>query len=399
MTDSKQLVDEQNRLWEQAKDANEKHLAENQAFKSDFNSKWEKMNNRLDELDEGLKKATAVANRPQLSDSEGSSPEAEYKSLFMEYLQKGRSDFSPEKKSRMRELAPQCFKADILSLTVGSGGYAVPENLFPEIQRNLLEVSPLRQFSRVVTISGNALKVNSATTASAVWEAEGDFPAAGDKYNPTFSQATITPQVLNAYVKVSREALVDIPNIEGFVMGALGDAVATAEGLAFATGDGTATYGSITGINATTGLNNKTAASATAVTIDELLDLQLAQTKQQYQARSVWTFNRSTLQALRQLKDANNQYIWMAGMTAIEGASATLLGNPYFISNDLDGLATGKKPIFFGDFGQACMVVDRQGLTMDRLVEKDYPYIDMILSKRTSFAVIKKEALGHITMA
>ena len=32
MTDIKQLVDEQNRLWEQAKDANEKHLAEKPSF-------------------------------------------------------------------------------------------------------------------------------------------------------------------------------------------------------------------------------------------------------------------------------------------------------------------------------------------------------------------------------
>tara|TARA_R100000008_G_C3586761_1_gene173069 strand:- start:1922 stop:3121 length:1200 start_codon:yes stop_codon:yes gene_type:complete len=399
MTDIKQLVDEQGRLWEEAKAVNEKHIKENQAFKSDFTSKWERMNNRLDELDEGLKKAVAISKRPQLSEEDANNPVIEYKNLFIEYLQKGRANFAPEKKARMGELAPQCFKADILSLTNAAGGYAVPENLFPEIQRNLLEVSPLRQFARVVNISGNALKVNTATTASAVWEAEGDFPAAGDKYNPTFSQATITPQVLNGWVKVSREAIVDIPNIESFVMGALGDAVAQAEGEAFIKGDGSASYGSITGINQESGLNNKTAASATAVTIDELLDLQLAQTKQQYQGRSVWTFNRSTLQALRQLKDANNQYIWMAGMQAIEGASATLLGNPYFISNDLDNLATGKKPIFFGDFGQACLVVDRLGLTMDRLIEKDYPYIDMILSKRVSFAVIKKEALGHITMA
>lgn len=392
MTDTKQMIEEQNRLWKQAQDANEKHLAEDKKFKADFDEKWGKMNARLDDLDERYKKAVRPQAGPEASKDDA---RQEYKGLFLEYLQKGRSDFEPEKKARIANLAPQCFKADILSLTNAAGGFAVPEDLFPEIQKNLLEISPLRAVCRNVVISGNALKVNTATTASAGWDAEGTFPAT--EYNPTFSQATITPNALNAFVQVSREALVDIPNIEGFVMGALGEAIANKEGNSFAVGDGSASHGSITGLTNASSLNNVTAASATAVTIDELMDLAYGQTKQQYQARGMWAFNRSTLNELRQLKDSNNQYLWQPTVDA--SAPANLLGWSYFIAQDLPTMATGTKSIFFGDFAQGCMVVDRVGMTMDRLIEKDFPFVDIILSKRTSFAVTKAEALGHITQA
>jgi len=394
MTDNtKQLIDEQNRLWKQAQDANERHLEADKKFKSDFTEKWDKMNGKLDELDDKYKKAVRLQASPSVSKDD---VKQEYKGLFLEYLQKGRSDFEPEKKARIANLAPQCFKADVLSLTNAAGGYAVPENLYPEIQRNLLEVSPLRAVCRNVVISGNALKVNTATTAAAAWDAEGTFPTS--EYDPTFSSpTTITPYALNAFVQVSREALVDIPNIEGFVMSALGDAIAQKEGNAFAVGDGSSSYGSITGLTSASGLNNKGAAATGAVTIDELMDLAYGQTKQQYQSRGMWTFNRATLNELRQLKDSNNQYLWQPAVDA--SAPANLLGWSYFISQDLPSMATAKKPILFGDFAQGCLVVDRVGMTMDRLVEKDYPFIDIILSKRTSFAVIKAEAVGHITMA
>ena len=394
MTDNtKQIIDEQNRLWKKTQDANEKHLEEDKRFKSDFNEKWDKMNAKLDELDDKYKKAVRLQASPSVSKDD---VKQEYKGLFLEYLQKGRSDFEPEKKARIANLAPQCFKADVLSLTNAAGGYAVPETLYPEIQRNLLEVSPLRAVCRNVVISGNALKVNAASTAAAAWDAEGTFPTS--EYDPTFSApTTITPYALNAFVQVSREALADIPNIEGFVMSALGDAIAQKEGNAFAVGTGSSSFGSITGLTSASGLNNKAAAATGAVTIDELMDLAYGQTKQQYQSRGMWTFNRATLNELRQLKDSNNQYLWQPAVDA--SAPANLLGWSYFISQDLPSMATTTKSILFGDFAQGCLIVDRVGMTMDRLVEKDYPFIDIILSKRTSFAVIKAEALGHITMA
>lgn len=77
---------------------------------------------------------------------------------------------------------------------------------------------------------------------------------------------------------------------------------------AFFTGDG---KGKPLGVLAATGgaETGVTAASATAVTADELMDLYYS-LKSPYRKKSVWVLNDSTIKAIRKLKDNNGQYLW-----------------------------------------------------------------------------------------
>tara|TARA_R100000664_G_C2759128_1_gene148592 strand:+ start:2154 stop:3344 length:1191 start_codon:yes stop_codon:yes gene_type:complete len=396
MTDIKNLIEEQNRLWEEAKDVNEKNLAENRRFKSDFDEKWEKINNRLNDIDETVQNVKA-AQRPSSGavSSEIEEKSAEYEGLFYKYLQLGTR--TPETHlEKMRSLQTQIHtKANILSLTDASGGYAVPKNIAEMIMKTVAEKSPIRQFSTVLTLSqGNSISIPRATVAAATWDNESTFPSS--PWSPTVDQVTITPSNLNACVKVSRDALMDIPNINQIAVNALADAVAVKEGNAFAAGDGSASYGSITGLTSAAGLNN-VAAGATSVTYDQLMTLAFGQTKPEYHPNARWCFNKSTLNDIRQLKTANNDYIWQP---IVDGMGFGKLAEfPYFIAADLPDIATGKKSIFFGDFSKGFYVVDREGLVVDRLLEKDYPLVDIVLRKRVAGGVVVPEALGHITHA
>lgn len=394
MTDIKSLVEEQNRLWEEAKAVNEKHIAENRSFKSDFDEKWEKMNSRLNDIDETVQNVRAN-QRPNAAVAEADSKTAEYEGLFYKYLQLG-SRTPEDHLVKMRSLQKQVFtKANILSETDASGGYAVPKNIAEMIMKTIAERSPIRDFSTVLTLSqGNSLQIPRATVASATWDDESTFPSS--PWSPTVDQVTITPYNLNACVKVSRNALIDIPNINAIAVNALADAVAVKEGQAFCIGDGSATYGKMTGLTNASGLNNA-AAGATSVTYDQLMTLAFGQTKPVYHANARWCFNKSTLNDIRQLKTANNDYIWQP---IVDGMGFGKLAEfPYFIASDLPDIASGKKSIFFGDFAKGFYVVDREGLVVDRLLEKDYPLVDIILRKRVAGGVVVPEALGHITHA
>ena len=396
MTDIKTLIDEQNRLWENAKEVNDTNLKEGRKFKADFNEKWDKINARLNEIDETVQNVKAGQRPTAVASDESDSKSVEYEGLFYKYLQLGQR--TPEKHlEKMRDLQGQIHtKANILSLTDASGGYAVPKNIAEMIMKTVAEKSPIRQFSTVLSLSqGNSLQIPRATVASATWDNESTFPSS--PWSPTVDQVTITPYNLNACVKVSRDALMDIPNINAIAVNALSEGVAVKEGQAFAVGDGTTTYGNITGLTNASGLNNKTAAGTGAVTIDELIDLAFGQTKPEYHPNSRWAMNKATLNEIRQLKNSDNAYLWQPIVDAM--GFGKLLEFPYFIAADLPAMATGTKSIFFGDFAKGFYVVDREGLVVDRLLEKDYPLVDIVLRKRVAGGVVVPEALGHITQA
>lgn len=86
-----------------------------------------------------------------------------------------------------------------------------------------------------------------------------------------------------------------------------------------------------TGSNAAQGATNTTtvltAASSTAITADELIDLQ-AKIKQAYQVNACWIMNPGTFTAIKKLKDGNNRYLLQDDVTG--EFPFRLLGKPVF---------------------------------------------------------------------
>ena len=108
-----------------------------------------------------------------------------------------------------------------------------------------------------------------------------------------------------------------------------------------------------------------TAASATAVTADELMDL-FYSLKSPYRKNAVWILNDSTIKAIRKLKDSNGQYLWQPSLVA--GTPDTILGRPVKTSTYMPAIAAGAKTIAFGDFSYY-WIADRQGRSFKRLNE------------------------------
>ena len=91
--------------------------------------------------------------------------------------------------------------------------------------------------------------------------------------------------------------------------------------------------------------------------------------------------NPSTIQALRKLKDGNQNYIWVDNIA--NGMVGTLLGRPVYESRFMPEFTTaGKKAILFGDFKKAYTIFDLHGLRIVRDVVTDKTSVQFYTSKR-----------------
>lgn len=125
-----------------------------------------------------------------------------------------------------------------------------------------------------------------------------------------------------------------------------------------------------TGSNAAQGATNTTtvltAASSTAITADELIDLQ-AKIKQAYQANACWIMNPTTFTAVKKLKDGNNRYLLQDDVTG--EFPFRLLGRPIFLSDNMPAIAAGAKAVLYGDCS-GLSVNFRENISIQVLQEK-----------------------------
>lgn len=247
--------------------------------------------------------------------------------------------------------------------TDGEGGYLVPDEFEATLVQALEEENIFRQLAKVITTSSGDRKIPVvATKGTASWvDEEGQIPESDD----SFGQVAIGAYKLGTMIKVSEELLNDsVFNLEQYIAREFARRIGSKEEEAFFIGDGT---GKPTGIfNATGGANvGLTAASSTAITVDEVLDLFYA-LKSPYRKNATFLMNDATIKAIRKLKDNNGQYLWQPSITA--GTPDTILNRPIKTSAYVPTLATGAKAIAFGDFSYY-WVADRQGRAFKRLNE------------------------------
>lgn len=97
-----------------------------------------------------------------------------------------------------------------------------------------------------------------------------------------------------------------------------------------------------------------TAASATAITYSDLVDL-LAKVKAPHSSQGVasWVMNSATRAALMKVLDQNGRPIFIE--SAREGEPDRILGRPVVIDDAMDDIGAGKVPILFGDLKKYVM--------------------------------------------
>ena len=247
--------------------------------------------------------------------------------------------------------------------TDSEGGYLVPDEYERTLVEALEEENVFRQLAKVIRTSSGDRKIPVvATKGTASWiDEEGAYTESDD----SFGQVSIGAYKVGTMIKVSEELLNDsVFDLESYIAKEFARRIGAKEEEAFFTGDGS---GKPLGILAATGgaETGVTAASSTAVTADELMDL-FYSLKSPYRKKAVWVLNDSTIKAVCKLKDSTGQYLWQPSLVA--GTPDTLLGRPVKTSAYMPVIAAGAKTIAFGDFSYY-WIADRQGRSFKRLNE------------------------------
>jgi len=295
-----------------------------------------------------------LTGRPATSKPEGKIGKAsdEYRSAFWSAM-----------RSRAGEGLDPTIKNALQIGTDTEGGYLVPDEFERTLVEALQEENLFRRLAKVITTASGDRKIPIvASKGTASWiDEEGAIPESDD----SFGQVSIGAYKLGTMIKVSEELLNDsVFQLEPYISKEFARRIGNKEEAAFFTGDGS---GKPTGVLAATGGAELgvTTAGATAITLDEVLDL-FYSLKAPYRNKSVFVMNDATVKAIRKLKDGQGQYLWQPSIQA--SAPDTILNRPLHTSSYVPVIEAGAKTIAFGDFSYY-WVADRQGRIFRRLNE------------------------------
>jgi HK97 family phage major capsid protein len=241
------------------------------------------------------------------------------------------------------------------SITGAAGGFTVPTDVAIWIDKAMKMHGPM--YSEDITFgintsSGNPITVPTVddTTKVAGLHTSGGAVTDDGSEDVVFGSATLSAYVYDSeWLKIAFELLADSAfNIEEVVGGLIGERLGRQANAVLTTGTGSSQpHGVVVGSSL-----GKTAASATAITSDEIIDL-LHSVDPAYRSspKARFMFNDTVLGVIRKLKGSDNNYLWQMG-DITKGAPGTLLGHPYSINQNMASNTTGQKTILFGDFGK-----------------------------------------------
>lgn len=366
------LHDKRGRLVTEARSALEEIKSNaDESRAAELEARHDKIMAEFDKLDATIKREEKVAEaerraedvrakqRPIPSDGEARGQDKadtpEYRMVFAKVVCGMQDELTSEERSVLRQGATKFEARAQTAGTTTAGGFTVPTELAGFIDRAMKLWGPMYDeaiCTTITTASGNPLKIPTTddTSVTAVAHTEATALTDDASKDVTFGQKSLDAFAFDtAFVRWSWELNSDsLFAMEQLLGDLLGERLARIANAQLTTGTGSsAPNGIVTASSA-----GKTAASATAITADEIIDLLHSVDPAYRQSpKARFMFNDSTLATIRKLKDGQGNYLWQMGdVTA--GQPGTLLGYRFSINPSMDSIATAKKVVLFGDFGK-----------------------------------------------
>ncbi len=357
-----------------------------QEYKTTNDQRFQKLDHAVDEKSAQQEQYEIAKNRPQMTSYEGemTMETTEYKTAFTSYVRRG------------EEAAIQSLeKKGLSTLTDNDGGYMIPQTLIAKLEKDLSDVSVVRRLSNVMQVSSSSVDLLlNKKGAAAGWTGEQDDRDATD--SPQVQKLVIPVHEMYAKPRATQKLLDDASiNVEQWLSDSVAHRLAEIENKAFLYGDGDKKPKGILSYETATEASWEHFAHVTydaANFIDNLVDM-FAGIKGEYLSEAAWLMSRSTLAAVRKLKDQDGRHIWQPSLDA--AAPSTLLGYKVEICDELPALDSEEAgaSIIFGNFNRAYQVVDRQGATILRDPYSAKPYVEFYTTKRVGGDVVNFDAL------
>lgn len=421
-SETKKAITEVMTAFEEFKSANDARLKELEAKgAADPISvdKLDKINKHLDKFEdlnkrvataEGVKKAlddlqeqfdemeTALARR-----STADTPEAKAAELkqrvndwgrgVVDAYAKGEANLTDDQRKALQDVRDE-YKA----LSVGqdtTGGYLAPVDYVREIIKSVTEMSPARSLARVRTTGMKSISQPKRTGQfSAVRVAEQGPRSETDGLR--WGNVEIPAPEAYALIDISEQNLEDsFWDLEAELREEASEQFAVLEGAEFVSGSG---VGEAQGILIHDDVAVTNSGEAAAITADGLLSLKYG-IKTAYARNASFALNRSTMGAVRRLKDGNGQYLWMPGIAM--GRPNTIDGDPYVECPDMPNVQAGAFPVAYGDFRKAYTMADRVQMTLlrDPYTQATSGNVRFLFRRRFGGQVVLAEAIRKLKIA
>ncbi|MFA9398832.1 MAG: phage major capsid protein [Clostridiaceae bacterium] len=364
MSKIQELREKRAEVWEKAKKFLDEHRKENGLISPEDNATYEKMEEEVVNLGKEVERL----ERQEAMDRELSAAVSKPLSTRPEKAQeqkKGRAsdDYKIAFWGAMRNKVNHSVQNALQIGEDTEGGFLVPDEYEKTLIQALENANVMRTLCHLITTSSGDKKIPVvASHGSAVWmDEEASFSESDDG----FGQVTLSAYKLGTMLKVSEELLNDgFFDLENYIAIEFARRIGAAEEEAFLTGNGTSKPTGL--LNSTGGAEiGVTATSATAITMDEVIDLYYS-LNAPYRKSASFIINDGTIRNIRKLKDGQGQYLWNPSVTA--GTPDTVLNRPVITSQYMPTIATGAKSILFGDLSYY-WIADRQSRTFKRLNE------------------------------
>jgi len=323
-------------------------------------------------------------------------PKATRKGAFEKYLRNGMGSLNTEERSLMGELRGTNTQ---IAGTDSLGGFLVPQDFSDELDIASLFTGEVERLAKKLNTAGGALldypTVNdTATDANLVSEA-----ASVTVQDMTFANKQLSAYNYASQVRVSMQLLQDNAfDLNAFLAESMGERIARASNGAFTTGTGSSQpQGLVTG-----SALGKTAASATAITEAEILDL-IYSIDPSYRNKASFGLmaHDNVISAIRALGfgSSNDLPVFMPSMEA--GQPDRIMGIPVYVNNDMaSSIATGEKTLVAADFSKY-VVRNAGGVQFLRLNERymDELEVGFVAYARKDAAVLDTRAVKHLIQA
>jgi HK97 family phage major capsid protein len=315
------LIEQRNNLLDEMDGLVNKAKAETRAFSEDESNRFEAIKKEIGQLDKTIA--------------------AEEEARSFEKMKNKKPDGVEEQRALDEAKFLRFIRGEERALDVANNGGVIPTHIANKIIEKVKELSPIYAMATIYNVGGDLVFPVYDESTSSISAAYVDDLTELTEGTGKFTTVKLQNFIVGCLAKVSKSLMnrsdFDLLN---FVIGKVAKAIAEFLEKELIVG----TAGKLTGVLSAT--QQRTAASATVLTADELIDLQM-DVPEVYQAGAVWIMHKTTFKAVRKLKDGDGNYL--LNKDATNGFGWTLLGKPVHISESVPTIATGAKVIAYGD--------------------------------------------------
>lgn len=272
------------------------------------------------------------------------------------YKQRELEDNAPKEKEEKKEKETQeerdykAFDAflrnevetrDATTLNMGANGAVIPSTIANKIIDKVEDMCPIYHDAEHYNVKGTLTIPYYDETGGEIAMDYAEEGTDGESGSGSFKNISLTGFLARAITEISKSLINNSQfDVTNFVINKMARAISKFL-------EKEALHGTDKKIDGLRGITQiVTAAAATAVTADEIIDLQEA-IPDQYQGNAYFIMNKKTRTAIRKLKDGQGNYLLNKDATSRWGY--TLFGKDVYTSAQVDEMVAGKTAIYYGD--------------------------------------------------